>query len=83
MRKFCRRATLVEFDGPISTGPPTPPRIRLTRRRISARMMRSPRSAAMPDGEATTLGEERLSNPFLDDGNLGIADCDPSDIPPG
>ncbi len=24
-----------------------------------------------------------LSNPFLDDGNLGIADCDPSDIPPG
>ena len=24
-----------------------------------------------------------LSNPFLDDGNLGIADCDPNDIPPG
>ena len=23
------------------------------------------------------------SNPFLDDGNLGPADCDPSDIPPG
>jgi phospholipid/cholesterol/gamma-HCH transport system substrate-binding protein len=24
-----------------------------------------------------------LSNPFLDDGNLGIAECDPSDLPPG
>lgn len=24
-----------------------------------------------------------LSNPFLDDGNLGIAECDPTDIPPG
>ena len=33
-------------DGPISTGPPAPPWIRLTRRRISARMMRSPRSAS-------------------------------------
>ena len=38
----CRRS----FGGPISTGPPTPPWIRLTRRRISARMMRSPRSAS-------------------------------------
>ncbi len=24
-----------------------------------------------------------LSNPFLDDGNLGIAECDPTDLPPG
>ena len=24
-----------------------------------------------------------LSNPFLDDGNLGADDCDPSDVPPG
>jgi len=24
-----------------------------------------------------------LSNPFLDGGNLGIADCDPADLPPG
>jgi phospholipid/cholesterol/gamma-HCH transport system substrate-binding protein len=24
-----------------------------------------------------------LSNPFLDDGNLGAGDCDPSDLPPG
>lgn len=24
-----------------------------------------------------------LSNPFLDDGNLGTDDCDPSDLPPG
>lgn len=23
-----------------------------------------------------------LSNPFLDDGNLGVADCDPNDLPP-
>src|SRR6266404_2642125 len=42
VRKPCRRITPAESDGPINTGPPTPAWIRLTRRRISARMMRSP-----------------------------------------
>ena len=43
-----RRVSLIRggAGSPIRTGPPAPPRIRLTRRRMSARMMRSPRSAS-------------------------------------
>ena len=51
----CRRATA----GPISTGPPTPPWIRLTRRRISARMMRSPRSASATSSARSLLRRDQ------------------------
>ena len=33
-------------------------------------------------GGGTQLSAD-LSNPFLDDGNLGPADCNPTQLPPG
>ena len=57
---------VAERGGPISTGPPTPPWIRLTRRRISARMMRSPRSASATSSARNLLrrNQQRLDVAF-------------------
>ena len=49
--------TSQDAAAPISTGPPAPLSIRFTRRRMSARMMRSPRSASATSSDRTLSGE--------------------------
>ena len=56
-RKSCSRTTAHEFAAPISTGPPAPLSIRLTRRRMSARVIRSPSSASAISSDRTPSGK--------------------------
>ena len=56
VRKVCRRTTSCESGEPISTGPLAPVSIRPTRRRISARTMRSPSSASATSSRRRSSG---------------------------
>ena len=59
-RKFCSRSTEAEPDAPMSVAPLAPAWISETRRRISARMMRSPRSASAMISARSCSGTTRM-----------------------
>src|SRR5712691_6052546 len=62
VRKLRSRAMSGDEGAPISTGPPAPISIRPTRRRISARMISSPRSASATSSARNCSGTTRSAS---------------------